>query len=252
MHLHVAGYIQSPLWDGHTPFATGLDSWAVLPVPRDSVVILSVTEISWVGCWTETTLSLHHGGRDERHTCQSSVRAVAIYDKTVHLHFRTGILNHFNNKGFKLAFSLHTLPRILQRASGNIQLVQDRFGDTDFYQRDNLWNCSVPFWDDFILHFPCNARWNCVNGEDEAHCPYTNHSMCDIGQIWIAESCYRHVHKHFPDWMDAAVGCNQRGGALASLQTVDEWETVKTYLAQVDGTSSWIGMKSFDAYSGMM
>ena len=43
---------------------------------------------------------------------------------------------------------------------------------------EQLWNCSVPFWTDFILHFRCNRLKQCVLGEDERECPYV---LCESG-----------------------------------------------------------------------
>ena len=255
--MPVPGYIQSPLWDGHTPYAAGLDSWTTLHVPRGSVVLFNFTQISWIDCGASTRLYVYQGGREARHLvkthwCHYNLPAPAIYNQTLHLHFRTGIINHFGDKGFRLSFGLHSVPRVLQKVDDSTHLVQDEFGETEFYERNNVWNCSVPFWEDYASYFPCNARWNCVRGEDEVDCPYNNYSMCDVGQVWVGRSCYKLDHRHYKRWKDAALRCIERGGALASLNTPDEWEMVQRYLPLRVYSSSWIGLKSFDAHASLM
>ncbi|PVD35471.1 hypothetical protein C0Q70_02434 [Pomacea canaliculata] len=63
--------------------------------------------------------------------------------------------------GFRLSFSFHALSALPQQL------------------RDGRWNCSVPHWPDFRLHFPCNLVSDCVGGEDEVDCPYTSHCIPD-------------------------------------------------------------------------
>ena len=253
----MAGYIQSPLWDGHTPYSTGINSWAVLHVPRDFVVTLNFTDMSWQDCMPNTTLSIYQGGQNTRqlvkiHKCSSRMPALAMYNKTLHLNFITGIGNRLDDKGFRLNYALHMQARVLRKIDGRVGLLQDEFGEADFYELENLWNCSVSFWEDFASYFPCNGRWNCVNGEDEALCPHTNHSLCDLGQVSFGGSCYKYVHKHFERWKDAALGCTERGGALASLNTAGEWKIVEHYLHWQHVDKVLIGMKSFPAYTNLM
>nr|KAG5711596.1 hypothetical protein BaRGS_016778 [Batillaria attramentaria] len=38
-----------------------------------------------------------------------------------------------------------------------------------------LFNCSVPYFHTFQLHFSCNLATDCVEGEDEMDCPYRSH-----------------------------------------------------------------------------
>ena len=54
---------------------------------------------------------------------------------------------------------------------------------------DGTWNCSVPHWPDFQLHFPCNMLWDCAAGEDERECPYTSHKCGS--QVAAGSSCFR-------------------------------------------------------------
>ena len=53
---------------------------------------------------------------------------------------------------------------------------------------DGKWNCSVPYWPDFDVHFRCDLVVDCVGGEDEMDCPYSGH--CGLGRATIDNRCY--------------------------------------------------------------
>ncbi|PVD35472.1 hypothetical protein C0Q70_02435 [Pomacea canaliculata] len=84
---------------------------------------------------------------------------VSLYNVSkLYIHFKSLT---YPGTGFRLSFSFHALSALPQQL------------------RDGRWNCSVPHWPDFRLHFPCNLVSDCVGGEDEVDCPYTSHCIPD-------------------------------------------------------------------------
>lgn len=63
----------------------------------------------------------------------------------------------YGDPSYRLAFSFHPEHAVMPR-----QLSLGR------------WNCSGVQWAVFQLHYPCDLHSDCVGGEDEAGCPYTN------------------------------------------------------------------------------
>ena len=88
------------------------------------------------------------------------------------------------------------------------------------------WNCSVPHWPDFKRHFPCNLQMDCVEGEDEADCPYMS-PFCPRGYFFSAGGgCFRYFDpKSALTWNEAAEACAESGPSsyLAALNTPGEW-----------------------------
>ncbi|KAL8612895.1 hypothetical protein ACOMHN_034972 [Nucella lapillus] len=236
-----------------TAYSTGLDSWAQVEVPKGRGMMMSFTQLSLSTC--EATLDIYQAGRHSTHLrtrlrCPKRYIPPFIYNQTVHFHFRTGERNEFLGRGFRLVFTLHSLSKLLQRASKGTRLVKDRFGQDDFYDKDNLWNCSVSSWGEFIPHFPCNAKWNCVSGEDEVHCPYTDEDLCGPGQLGTKDSC----HQLFLDpgiyfWNQSSLACMQKGGQLSGLNSAEKWGMVSRYLTLKHQQYAFFGISTFPVYT---
>ncbi|PVD35470.1 hypothetical protein C0Q70_02433 [Pomacea canaliculata] len=115
--------------------------------------------------------------------CTSHKPPVSLYNVSkLYIHFKSVTL--YPGTGFRLSFSFHALSALPQQL------------------RDGRWNCSVPHWPDFRLHFPCNLVSDCVGGEDEVDCPYTSHCIQDrfrCDDFW-----------HCPDGLDELM-CDHRG-----------------------------------------
>ena len=87
------------------------------------------------------------------------------------------------------------------------------------------WNCSVPHWPEFKRHFPCNLQMDCVEGEDEADCPYVS-PFCPHGYFSVGGGCFRYFDlKSTLTWNQAAQACAESGPSsyLAALNTPGEW-----------------------------
>nr|KAG5712919.1 hypothetical protein BaRGS_007516 [Batillaria attramentaria] len=82
-------------------------------------------------------------------------------------------------------------------------------------QLDNgLFNCSVPHYTSFSLHFDCNLETECTAGEDERNCDYTS-DACGPGFIDAGNKCYRYVTvRNEITWLDAEEQCRSFGERL--------------------------------------
>ena len=126
--------------------------------------------------------------------------------------------------GFKLLFSFHPDSAIpAKTASGK-------------------WNCSLAFWPQFQMHFPCNMVEECDGGEDEANCPYRVKD-CSRGHVSIGRGCYAVLTENRPiTWKEAANECLRRGEYLASLNNPEEWHDVMTSFRQYLTREVYLGM----------
>ncbi|PVD24024.1 hypothetical protein C0Q70_14493 [Pomacea canaliculata] len=160
-------------------------------------------------------------------TCDSRQPPVSLYNVSkLHIHFRSVRLSP--ETGFRLFFSFHTLSALPQQLS------------------DGRWNCSVPHWPDFRLHFPCNLVSDCVGNEDEEDCPYTGH-VCGPGFLSANVTCLQFV-KPFQDvsWETAAETCKSRGLVLMTANTPAEWEATRDLLRRY--RQLWIGVDGIANY----
>ncbi|PVD35466.1 hypothetical protein C0Q70_02429 [Pomacea canaliculata] len=135
---------------------------------------------------------------------------VSLYNVSkLYIHFQSLT---FPRTGFRLDFSFHALSALPQQLS------------------DGRWNCSVPHWPDFRLHFPCNLVSDCVGGEDEVDCPYTSH-VCGPGFQSANGTCLQFVKtEDSVSWETAAETCKSRGMLLMTANTPSEWEAFRDLL----------------------
>ena len=128
--------------------------------------------------------------------------------------------------GFRFLFSFHNRSALLSRMS------------------DGRWNCSVLHWADFLEHFPCDLETDCVHGEDELGCLYTNVSRCGAGAISMGESCYFYViSENDVSWNDAMDICKKNDAQLASLNRPREWHDVMVVLG-FRAAAVYLGLRS--------
>ena len=144
----------------------------------------------------------------------------------VHFHFTTLFHPDSGRVGFRFFFSFHNQSALLPQLPGG------------------QWNCSVPHWEDFQAHFPCNLVAECVGGEDEQDCPYTNVSRCGAGAISLGESCYFYViSEKDVSWNDAMATCEQKDAYLANLNKENEWYDIMDLLT-VRAAAVYLGLRS--------
>ncbi|PVD35474.1 hypothetical protein C0Q70_02437 [Pomacea canaliculata] len=99
--------------------------------------------------------------------CTTLKPPVSLYNVSkLYVHFKS--VTFYPGTGFRLDFTFHALSALPKQLS------------------DGRWNCSVPHWPDFRLHFPCNLVSDCVGGEDEVDCPYTSHVLTTNCYITMA------------------------------------------------------------------
>ena len=127
-----------------------------------------------------------------------------------YVQFRCG---NSQKTGFRLHFSIHKVSATLDYALG--------------------FNCSVPYFNDFRLHFPCDMVPQCVDREDEVHCPYTT-DTCGPGFVTLGGRClfYDNVldASAATSWRKLDFVCGQRGGRLASLRSRQDHQRLIQYL----------------------
>ena len=165
---------------------------------------------------------LWHSCRTSRHQTVFLVKESELFVK---YNFQTLYLPETGALGFRFFFSFHKSAQLSQLP-------------------DKRWNCSVPGWADFQTHFPCNLAAECVGGEDEQDCPYTNVPRCGAGAIFLGESCYFYVISDDKvTWNDAMDKCEKHDAHLVSLNTPIEWIDIMELLA-VRGRSIYLGLRS--------
>ena len=168
------------------------------------------------------------GGKTASHSAGKycgSKPSVKQYNEAIHIRFVSGTANAYS-RGFRIQFAYR---------SWKLKKI-----------RDELWNCSVPtFKQDYASYFPCDGLLNCVHGEDERDCPYTNTKECGIGQWWLGGRCYEYVVDTVTTWPRASLACQERGGYLVSLNSPEEWRVLEDMLSRVQTGDMYVGLRSF-------
>ncbi|PVD35473.1 hypothetical protein C0Q70_02436 [Pomacea canaliculata] len=204
------GYVQTPNWNGKTlyPF---MDSWTEIRIPEHHKVMVSFQEVNIAGspkCLFDK-ISLYSERVLNKYViheiCTSHKPPVSLYNVSkLYIHFQSVTFNP--GTGFRLDFTFHALSALPQQLS------------------DGRWNCSVPHWPDFRLHFPCNLVSDCVGGEDEVDCPYTSH-VCGPGFLSANGTCLQFTKTDQNiSWNTASKTCESRGMQLTAANTPAEWE----------------------------
>ncbi|XP_025084037.1 G-protein coupled receptor GRL101-like isoform X2 [Pomacea canaliculata] len=203
------GFVQTPNWIGRTRYPL-MDSWAEIPIPRHHQIMVSFQEVDIGGSeeCRHDKISLYSEGHLNssliHEICTTHKPPVSLYNVSkLYIHFKS--VTFYPGTGFRLSFSFHALSALPQQL------------------RDGRWNCSVPHWPDFRLHFPCNLVSDCVGGEDEVDCPYTSH-VCGPGFQSANGTCLQFVKTDRNiSWKAASEICKSRGMLLMAAQTPTEW-----------------------------
>ena len=201
-----------------------MDSVVLVDVPPNHQVMLTILHLNLTGrrarCDTsKVTLAVYQGnvsenrkfwqcGRPENNKFNLK-RELFPPATSAYLQFRSG---NSQKTGFRLHFSIHKESAIIPSPT------------------DLFWNCSVPYFNDFRLHFPCDMIPQCEDKEDEVPCPYTT-DTCGVGFVTLGDRCFFYDSKPVgSSWRDMEFVCGQRGGRLASLRSRQDHEKLVQYL----------------------
>ena len=204
-----------------------MDSVVLVDVPPNHQVMLTILHLNLTGhratCDTsKVTLVVYQGSMSENSTfwqCGRPEQWENILERRFlppgtgfYVQFRCG---NSQKTGFRLHFSIHKQSAIITNAT------------------DLSWNCSVPYFNDFRLHFPCDMVPQCVDREDEVHCPYTT-DTCGPGFVTLGGRCLFYDNVLNPSgatsWRKLDFLCGQRGGRLASLRSRQDHQRLIQYL----------------------
>ncbi|XP_076442765.1 uncharacterized protein LOC143281438 [Babylonia areolata] len=221
----MTGIVQTPRWNGQVNYPYSMNSRAVVRTPAHHHVMLSFYSVDLGPVYNcQNDMLRVFAEEDAGHAlalneiemlCGDTLLPAARVHKTSGLYFvfRSNTVNQF--PGFRALFSFHNVSSTPQQTAGG------------------QWNCTVPHWPQFSQHFPCNLESNCINSEDEVECDYIT-AGCGQGVITAGDGCYvfwnlgqdKQTYRMMKEW------CEARGGSLASLNTVQEWEDVYRMLHQ--------------------
>ncbi|KAK7501680.1 hypothetical protein BaRGS_00007111 [Batillaria attramentaria] len=232
------GFVQTPGWDGQTPYQPLVDSWARVDVPKHHVVMVTIVNLDSVVQFEHVTLYAGNTTDDHRvWRTEHSYSTSHFYHSPAPRVLNTSALHvHFNSKagfsgktGWRLHFSFHNHSFLPQQLN------------------DGRWNCSVPHWTDFQQHFPCNLVSDCDGGQDEAACPYST-GHCGQGRLTAGGKCLLYVtSQRSITWEEAAKECLRRDARLASLKTPEEWRDVISLLEWGHPDYVYIGLRTSSA-----
>ncbi|XP_025116258.1 uncharacterized protein LOC112577405 [Pomacea canaliculata] len=204
-----------------------MDSWTKILIPNHHQVMVSFPKKDMTETYQceKEKLSLYSEQPLDTHlilaTCDSRQPPVSLYNVSkLHIHFRSVTLSP--ETGFRLVFSFNALSALPQ------------------HLRDGRWNCSVPHWPDFRLHFRCDLVSDCVGNEDEVDCPYTSH-VCGPGFLSANGTCLQFVKTvKEVSWETAKKTCESRGLLLMTANTPAEEEATRDLLLQYFPKSEYL------------
>ncbi|XP_076462149.1 uncharacterized protein LOC143294656 [Babylonia areolata] len=236
------GYVESPGFSEGVMYPSGPDQWARLHVPDGHVTMVSFLHLylkSFEGGNRDDALSLYVDGETESHlkwtvthVDQAPVQVVEARNVSFKLKTKKHSSHWFHSShvfGFRVLITFHS--------QGGERPVQDASG--------LAWNCSVPFWPKFKDHLSCNLEEECLNGEDESHCPYVT-DTCGPDRLTIGSNCYLLVRpspfNSTLSWNQARKQCVGQGGRLASLNTPQEWLDVTAAVQRRRAAKLFVGL----------
>ncbi|KAK7505576.1 hypothetical protein BaRGS_00003321 [Batillaria attramentaria] len=237
------GYVTNLGFDGHSQHAEGSVASVFLDMTEEEGIMISFPHFhlkNYNPCVPHALILYEqHGVNGYRSfvsgwsKCGTQDLAPMMFKNSIKLRFFTDIadtLPHCGNlpqglTGFKMFYSIHPTSTMPQQL------------DT------GMFNCSVPHYTSFSLHFDCNLETECRAGEDERNCDYTS-DACGPGFIDAGNICYRYVTvRNEITWLDAEEQCRSFGERLVSPRTPSEWQTFRKILE--------FGKKTFSVYVGL-
>ena len=236
----VAGFWQTPFWDGVTRYLPRDRPWLELElnIPEDHSVMISFEQLG-VGlepmlrmrCPRENMVEVKVPSQPsffERYcdnTKNTLPKLIASASKVLIAYQLTFNPLHVNT-GFKLRFSFHKKPARI-----------------DFFTDTKQFNCSGQYWPQFKQHFPCNLEKDCDGGEDEAECPYMSRQRCGQNYMAVAGTCFfLERGDRLRSWSEAAKSCSRHNHHLPTLNTREEWEEFQRLLDYKKGLVPFVGL----------
>lgn len=229
--LLLSGYLESPGWDGGgTQYKPYLDCWIRVVVPSEHVVMISFRYLDIEedpNCNYDylTVIAGEQTRKALKKICGKVRPAPFIVNTTneLNFHFLSDIAIH--KTGFQLLYSFHHSSSVIRQLP------------------NGQWNCSIPKWQEFRDHFPCNLEADCLGSEDEIDCPYTS-GRCGLGLLSVDNACHVYVNPGKTtkvSWNTASEDCMRRGARLSSFTTPHEWKSILSYLKGGQWSNVFVG-----------
>lgn len=213
--LLVTGYIQSPGFDNPQRISSySSDTWRI-NIPHNNKIMITFLQFSFY--WPHGKVVLFQDFVDMEKTLYSdSCGYIGSGDWPRFFVIKTLILLSVSfGPCFRMYFSFHNQSRLPQFEKIESVLI---------------WNCSVPYWNDFRHHLECNWKEECENLEDETDCPYSE-GICPPAQIAASGTCFKFQKLKLPEKTSAPITvleelnrtCAHTGGYLATIDSAEEW-----------------------------
>ncbi|KAL8582328.1 hypothetical protein ACOMHN_037085 [Nucella lapillus] len=229
--------IQTFGWSRYTGYPF-MDSCVKLHVPENHVAMISLVSIdldlqrNQMDC--ADYLFIDNSGKCSAHDdnrnaiCQmQDLRPTVINGHMIlSFRFKSDRGSFWLKPGFRLLYSFH------KRSEEPEQLP------------DGQWNCSVPYYASFQMHFVCMDESFCSNRSIEVKCPQ-HEGMCGFKSIPFGGSCYRFMKPAQRTWVDASDACVHHGGRLAVFNTASTWTNTSAFLQEINPAkrSLFIGLR---------
>ena len=216
----VTGYVQSVEWTKKRQNGFDMYPCLTVEVPANHSVMLSFSNLDLLKCCSCNSVKLFFtngcSGKPAQTLCHNTVFDPTVYDiDIVSIAYRNPYKPQ--GTGFKLLFSFHHTSE---------RPVQVKIGK---------WDCAVPGASVWMQHFLCSPKTFCDGGEDRdiGGCPSAE--LCGANFITLRERCYLHVSPSGnTSWYEAEDICKAKHGHLVSLNTQQEWTTMKDWMEDTE------------------
>ncbi|KAL8582326.1 hypothetical protein ACOMHN_037083 [Nucella lapillus] len=236
-YVDASGMIQTFGWSRYTGYPF-MDSCVKLHVPENHVAMISLVSIdldlqrNQMDC--ADYFFIDNSGKCSAHDdninaiCQmQDLRPTVINGHMIlSFRFKSDRGSFWLKPGFRLLYSFH------KNSEEPEQLP------------DGQWNCSVPYYASFQMHFVCMFESFCSDRSIEVKCPQ-HEGMCGFKSFPFGGSCYRFMKPAQRTWVDASDACVHYGGRLAVFNTASTWTNTSAFLQEINPAkrSLFIGLK---------
>ena len=193
-----------------------MDSCITIAVPANHSVMVSLVSLDLAKCcdcdFVQVFVTNVCSAIPAETHCYNRGLTATVYE-TEHLSVRFRSNGNNEASGFRLLFSFH------HSAQNPVRLSNGK------------WDCAVPEPSVLLQHFACSPHTFCDGGEDraEGRCPSSD--ICGPNIIRLGGRCYRRVRPLRPiSWEEAEDTCKSNHGYLVSLNTQQEWDSLRTWM----------------------